>query len=126
VNVLDGQTIEIVQTGGTWNCAKDHYVFTGADGDPQHEGLESEGDKANFLVPGRPICLLVGRIGSGPWFPVGNRGIITADRSGELQLTANEIPPTLCTYPTKPPNGTLNKTCYNDNQGTISVKITVR
>jgi hypothetical protein len=126
VNVVDGQEIEIVQTSGEWNCATDHYVFTGAEGDPKHAGLESDYDKAHFLVPGRPICMLVGRIGSGPWFAVGKNRTITADRSGELQLTANEIPPHYCVYPTVPPPDTPNTECYDDNQGTISVRITVR
>ncbi|MDT5043973.1 MAG: hypothetical protein QOE51_4958, partial [Actinoplanes sp.] len=87
INLVDGQTIDVVQTGGSWNCAQAESRFTDANGDPGHRSSESQEDSQNLLVPDKAICLLVGRIGNGPWFEVGSRRAITADRSGELQLT---------------------------------------
>jgi hypothetical protein len=73
-----------------------------------------------WAVPSAPFCSLVGKIGDGSWEELGDRPQFTADRSGTLALTANELMPTNCS---QPPNDT---SCYTDNEGTITILITIQ
>ena len=45
----------------------------------------------NAILACRPIGLLIGRIGSGPWFAIGSASTMPAPNSGRLFLLYNEL-----------------------------------
>lgn len=65
------------------NCATVHHM--GPDGTDLFPRAMSD-----YPMPGGKVMSLVGRIGDGPAFLVGHGTSLVADRSGILQLTAND------------------------------------
>ena len=78
---------------------------------------------------GRPACgacpipegnlgELVGRVGDGPAFRIGRSSVHAVDRSGTLVLAMNEN--------TRPCREGEPGSCYDDNNGSLHVRVTVR
>jgi hypothetical protein len=111
ISVTDGDQLEF-SASGTWYCG---LGWTGPDGGPNKD--------ANSPVPSAGLCALVGMIGDDPTpfvgccFFVGSTNQITATRSGMLYLGSNDSLGKC--------DGVNPGSCYNDNQGVVSVWITV-
>lgn len=99
-----------------WACkgdaATNRYVWVGPGGDSSFRS-----DQRSTL-PDAPFCSLIGRVGTGSWHYLGDSNILTADSSGGLYLTANDVTPGNCPLPNK-------QECYSDNKGTASATVTV-
>lgn len=68
-------------------------------------GPDGEGNRCyGCLVPDGHMGGLIARIGEGPWFLVGSRNVLTAQRSGELIFAINDV-------------------IYDDNKGAFTVLI---
>ncbi len=73
----------------------------------------------NFTVRGAYLCEFIARTGSGTWHAVGGKSSFNAYSTGKLYLTTNDLPPNNCPQPP------VDTSCYTDNQGLITVTITV-
>jgi hypothetical protein len=110
--LTQGEIVNITAIGGQWICATDAGPAS-IGGNPDYNATNN-----SWAVPGAPFCSLIGRIGDGPWQEIGQESQFTADRAGPLALTVNELMPGNCP---QPPSDT---SCYTDNQGAITIKIT--
>ena len=119
--IQKGQTVHVSQKNGgdAWNCAVDETSPSGIEGVRQRDA----GDSPMFVVPGENLCILIAKIGDGPWKSIGPNRAITAETFGPLTFMVNEMPPDKCKYPAPPPPP--NPTCYTDNDGTIVIAISV-
>ncbi|CUS05588.1 putative Mitogen-activated protein kinase kinase kinase [Candidatus Promineifilum breve] len=96
-----GQPVVIEVAGGGWRAgAGDEWPAVGGGGDPQ------VASKPAFPVPDRPIMTLVGGVGGGAPFAVGERLAFTAAADGELWLGPNDDNPA-------------------DNDGSLTVRVTL-
>jgi hypothetical protein len=87
-------------------------VGPGGDGD-----FKSKDER--YMLPSAPFCALIGRVGGGEWHNLGERNTFTADDSGNLYLTANDVTPTNCPLSDK-------SECYSDNKGSPTVTVNVK
>ena len=117
VSIKKNDLVEVIPAKDfQWACkgdaASNRYVWVGAGGD------NSFSSDRRSMLPDAPFCALIGRVGTGPWHDLGDNNTLTADSSGGLYLTANDITPRNCPL--------LNKQeCYSDNKGTASATVTV-
>jgi hypothetical protein len=110
-----GDLVSITATSGQWSCAS-QTGYTSIEGSPNYNHVATNRD---WAVPSAPFCSLIGKIGSGPWQGLAPSFQIVAGYSGQLELTANDLMPDNCP---QPPTRT---SCYSDNRGTITVRVTV-
>ena len=118
VSIKKGQLVEVVPVRDfSWACKGNRetnsYNWVGPGGDGHYE----TGDERHML-PGAPFCGLIGRVGGGEWHYLGNSNTFTADDSGNLYLTANDVTPSNCPLSNK-------SECYSDNKGTPTATVTV-
>jgi hypothetical protein len=112
ISVTAGNRLEF-SASGTWYCG---LGWTGPDGDPDIK-------EPNSPAPSASLCALVGMIDDvqtptvNCGFFVGSTNQITATQSGILYLSSNDH--------LGPCDGINPGSCYNDNQGVVSVWITV-
>lgn len=104
VTVAAGETVKIRYTGGRWSVS------------PAASNLTAQGAtrfiaKPGYALPGRPEGALVGRIGQGAPFYVGNGYEVPVGQTGELQLAANDDV-----------SGKYGRG-YADNSGALTVEI---
>jgi hypothetical protein len=114
LTLTKGDRVTITAVSGQWVCA------TVADPAGIQGNTHYKATYHSWAVPSASFCSLIGKIGDGSWEELGDRPQFTADRSGELALTVNELMPGNCS---QPPNDT---SCYTDNEGSIKILITVQ
>lgn len=110
-----GDVIAITAKEGAWRCITDP---------PYEKPVSLEGNSSyraeimnSFRVPGRNLCTLIGKVGtSGTWRDIGQSLTMTADTSGPLYLTANDLSTERCS---QMPEGS----CYEDNEGGVLINI---
>jgi hypothetical protein len=99
LRVRPGQTVTVVYLGGTWS------VWGGPK--QQADGAGHAGEYRDSLpVPGAPAGALIGRIGEGPPFYVGNHLTLTTRQAGILWLGINDY-------------------WHTDNTGALQVRVSV-
>ena len=108
-----GDTVGITAISGQWWCA-DVTGWTGIQGSSWYHPVNHA-----FAVPSAPFCSLIGKVDGGQWLALGNTAQFVADRPGQLELTTNELMPGHC------PQAPGPTSCYTDNKGSITVRITV-
>lgn len=106
-----GDSVWITALRGQWRCAS-FEPFTGIQGNPQHTS-----SRRSWAVPAAPFCSLIGKVGDGPWQEMRRHFVVSG--AGKFVLTANDTLPRNCP---QPPSST---SCYNDNKGTITVRVKV-
>jgi hypothetical protein len=116
ITVTGGNLLEF-SANGTWNCG------SGQTGPNGNNGILD----SSFPVPNANLCALVGVIGDntpdpGDGFLIGSANQITATQSGVLYLGSNDNLGN-CKLATPSPNV---GSCYQDNQGSVSVSISVK
>ncbi len=117
VSIKKNNSIEVIpardfQWACKGNATINAYTWVGPGGDSSFRS-----DERNML-PSAPFCSLIGRVGTGAWHYLGDNNTFTADSSGSLYLTANDVTPGNCPLPNK-------QECYSDNKGTASATVTV-
>jgi hypothetical protein len=117
LSLTAGDVVGITAASGEWECGTDPgQGWTGVGGNPGYTASNE-----NWAVPPpAPFCSLIGKIGNGPWQEIGSQPQFVADRSGSLALTTNELMPQNCPQPP------AKTSCYTDDQGAITVTITVQ
>ncbi|NJR63169.1 MAG: hypothetical protein HC769_32955 [Cyanobacteria bacterium CRU_2_1] len=110
--------VEVIPSGAfSWACEPDNIppTWVGAAG----RGTYFD-DPQTYTLPGKPFCSLIGRVGGGAWHYLGDKSTFTADDSGRLYLTANDVTPENCRVANK-------QECYSDNKvRTATVTVNVR
>jgi hypothetical protein len=116
LTLTKGDIVSIRQIRGQWTCAPGAPGVgpTGIRGNTTYEAVYH-----SWAVPSAPFCSLIGKIGDGPWQELGYQPQFTAPRSGSLVLTANDLMPENCSQPP------VNTSCYTDNEGAITIVITI-
>ena len=111
MNVSSGDLVTVSASGTA------EYGYEGAAGCPGYPTTYPDGsrylgsyscgpkDDPNAALSGAPIGLLIGRIGTGPWFPVGANASFIVNVPGILELAYND-------------------SLYQDNTGAYSVTAT--
>jgi hypothetical protein len=96
--VRPGQTLTVLYRSGTWS------VWGGS---RQADGAgHAEEYRVDAIVPGAPVGALIGRIGEGEPFYVGNRLTLDTRQTGTLELRINDW-------------------WLNDNTGALRVEVAV-
>jgi hypothetical protein len=85
--VQPGDRVEIRYTGGMWRSAPDEPLH-GPDGKGSYTCY---GPSCVEPLPNYPKGALVGQIGNGPVFAVGNAQSFVADQGGALELRINDV-----------------------------------
>lgn len=115
VSVKKNDLVEVIPSGGfPWSCDQGNKIWVEAAG----KGSDFD-DRQKYMLPSAPFCSLIGRVGKGAWHPLGDKNTFTADDSGSLYLTANDVTPGNCPLENK-------QECYSDNKGTGIVTVNVR
>jgi len=86
IQLQSGEQITIEVLSGLWNTYPEEAFFDGAGG---ASGLCTGAACVGF-VENMPKGMLIGRIGGGEPFPIGNFLELSADRSGTLELRMND------------------------------------
>jgi hypothetical protein len=82
INVRSGATIQI-EAQGQWN------PWTGSVQDMGPDGVSDRGED-DTPCPSANWGSLVGRVGDGPYFPIGSGTLVTSSQGGELKLGIND------------------------------------
>jgi hypothetical protein len=114
LTLMRGEVVSIKPISGQWVCATVAGP-AGIQGNTHYKATYH-----SWAVPSAPFCSLIGKIGDGPWQELGQQPQLVANRSGTLALTVNELMPANCS---QSPSST---SCYTDNEGSITIEITVR
>lgn len=80
-----------LRTEGTWIDLNPPAVDAGGDPNPDPGLVRSLAAFAK-RVPSAPYMALLGKIGDGKWFVIGNAESLVAERSGRLYCCANDVP----------------------------------
>lgn len=105
VDVAAGEPLEIRYITGTWTINVAGRWFD-ADGYPGYYPRDIQGACALAPLPDEQNGALIGRIGGGPPFLIGNHKALVADRPGALQMRMNDA-----------------DACAPDNGGAVEVAI---
>jgi hypothetical protein len=115
LTITKGDLVSITAISGLWQCA-DQTGKTSIGGSPAYDKVATN---RQWAVPSAPFCSLIARIDGGPWLGLAPTFQFVADNSGPLELTANDLMPANCPQPP------ARTSCYTDNSGAITVRITV-
>jgi hypothetical protein len=118
VSVKKGELVEVIPARDfKWACKGEaitnNYNWVGPGGDSNYAGQDQR-----TMLPDAPFCALIGRVGTGTWHYLGDSNTFTADSSGRLYLTANDVTPKNCPLSDK-------SECYSDNKGSSSATVSV-
>ncbi|MFN8424545.1 MAG: hypothetical protein U0470_14600 [Anaerolineae bacterium] len=105
VDVAAGEPLEIRYITGTWTINVAGRWFD-ADGYPGYYPRDIQGACALAPLPDQQNGALIGRIGGGPPFLIGNHKALVADRPGALQMRMNDA-----------------DACVPDNGGAVEVAV---
>ncbi len=85
IDIQAGETYLITVKGGYWK-SNPYWEADLGNGNGHYNAGPS------YLLPGKPQGSLIGRVGSGPVFYIGNSGKTPENSSGRLQVTVNDEP----------------------------------
>lgn len=105
VDLTAGEALEVRYITGTWTINVAGRWFD-ADGYPGYYPRDIQGACAMAPLPDEQNGALIGRIGGGPPFLIGNHKAIVTDRAGALQMRMNDA-----------------DACYPDNGGSVEVAV---
>jgi hypothetical protein len=119
VSIKKGNVVEVIPDSKfKWNCKGGGGIenaWVGASGDAGYTLADERS-----TLPGANLCSLIGRVDVGKWHNLGKNNIFTADSSGGLYLTANDVKPEDCPLRDK-------NECYSDNEANNTiVQVNVR
>ncbi|AKG24253.1 hypothetical protein [Calothrix sp. 336/3] len=102
VKIKKGDVVEVrPDKDFKWACEPDAK-------NPVGPGGGRDFDKG-YMLPSAPFCSLIAKVGTGAWYSLADTTTFTADNSGSLYLTANDVKPSNCPLDDK-------QECYSDNQ----------
>ncbi|HEU5431374.1 MAG TPA: fibronectin type III domain-containing protein, partial [Thermomicrobiales bacterium] len=89
ITFQQGDQFMVAYVSGTWTVDYRFYAYVGPEGHPPD--VDAQINPACKIIDTLPYGRLLGVIGNGSIFSVGAGGAFTADDSGELFLTINDI-----------------------------------
>lgn len=104
LTVVTGGRFVVTYTSGTWTVDRRSISYVGPDG--YSASVDSQIYQGCKVVSSLPYARLLGKIGNGATFSVGQGGTFTASGSGTLFLRIND-----------------SDSCIGDNAGTIAVTV---
>ncbi|MCC7019771.1 MAG: hypothetical protein IT332_08455 [Ardenticatenales bacterium] len=105
IDLVDGEALEVRYITGTWTINTAGNWFD-ADGYPGYYPRDVQGACAEAALPDEQNGALIGRIGGGPPFLIGNHKSTVADRAGALLMRMNDA-----------------DACRSDNGGRVEVLV---
>lgn len=106
ISIKEGNLVEVIPDRNfLWSCKGTKEADYDPVGPGGHSGYRTD---ERAMLPDAPFCSLIGRVGTGAWHYLGGENTFTADSSGGLYLTANDVKPGDCPLQNK-------QECYSDN-----------
>jgi hypothetical protein len=112
VDIKKGDVVEVSPNKDfKWACEQDAKNPVGAGGGRDFD--------KGYMLSNAPFCSLIARVGTGAWYSLADKNTFTADSSGKLYLTTNDVKPSNCPLDDK-------QECYSDNKVIENTTVTIQ